>query len=107
MSSSVRGGFDVPAGAVAREVPAGFVVAVPAGADDEACALAVVVSSGAAEPAGDVNSIGAIVNACVGAASVLVDAAGAFTTAGALCVALHTKNATTQSTVAPPIPIMS
>jgi len=97
----------VPVGADAREVAVGFPVDVVVGAGVAECADA--VSSGAAEPdeAGAVNSIGAIVNACVGAGAALADAAGAGATGCALCVAFHTKNATTQSTVAPPMPIIS
>lgn len=108
MSSSVRGGFVVPVGAeVACEVPVGFAVDVVAGADEEACALGAAVSSGAAEPddAGDVNSIGAIVNACVATGAALAEAAGA--TGCALCVAFHAKNAIAHTSVAPPMPIAS
>lgn len=101
----------MPAGAEeeACEVPAGLAVDVVVGedADADACALAVAVSSGGAEPddAGDVNSIGAIVNACVGTGAALAEAAGA--TGCVLCVAFHAKNAMTHTTVAPPMPIAS
>ena len=109
MSSSVRGGFVVPTGEVVACVVVGLAVDVVAGADEEACALALAVSVGGAEleVAGVVNSIGAIVNACVGTGAALAEAAGAGATGGALCVAFQAKNAITQTMVAPPMPIAS